>query len=379
MDDTKTLLQYIRHELHRFPEVSNKEYETQKRIIAFLQQYSSAQITPIAKTGVLAIFNSDKKGQTILFRADIDALPIHEENTFKHKSTIKGVAHKCGHDGHTTILLGLAKKITETPIKTGSVVLLFQPAEENGTGAKNVLEHTFFKETNIDYVFALHNLPGFSKHQVIIKEHEFTANVISTSITLQGKTAHAAEPEKGINPAKAIAEILLFTEQESINTPHTQDFFLATPIYINMGTKSYGVAAGCGEIHLTLRSRSLKIIKQKKDDLQKLLKKLEKDENLQINTLWFEEFYSNKNNPDAIKHIKSAATKQQLKIKKIDHPFKWGEDFGLFTQKFKGAMFGLGAGKNTPALHNPDYDFPDKITLTGVDLFYTIVHEIQHT
>ena len=377
MESLKDTLEKIRKELHKFPEVSEKEYETKKRIQAFLKEHTSCDVLPVAKTGLLAIFDGNKEGKTVMLRADIDALPIQEINSFEHKSVNEGVSHKCGHDGHTAILLGVAKLLTEKPLHKGKIVLLFQPSEENGRGAQSVLEDSSFKELNIDYAFALHNLPGFTKQEIVVKKNEFTSNVKSVVITLEGKTAHAAEPEKGFNPANAIAEILHFIKQETKNTPEDSDFFLATPVHITMGEKAYGVSAGYGEVHLTLRSWSTSLMNEKQQKIEQLLQKLEEKEKLNINTSWFEEFYANKNDKEAVDYIKKAATKQKLSINEITTPFKWGEDFGLFTQQFKGAIFGLGAGKDTPALHNPDYDFPDEVTVTGAQLFYNILKEVQ--
>lgn len=377
MESLKDTLEKIRKELHKFPEVSEKEYETKKRIQAFLKEHTSCDVLPVAKTGLLAIFDGNKEGKTVMLRADIDALPIQEINSFEHKSVNEGVSHKCGHDGHTAILLGVAKLLTEKPLHKGKIVLLFQPSEENGRGAQSVLEDSSFKELNIDYAFALHNLPGFTKQEIVVKENEFTSNVKSVVITLEGKTAHAAEPEKGFNPANAIAKILHFIKQETKNTPEDSDFFLATPVHITMGEKAYGVSAGYGEVHLTLRSWSTSLMNEKQQKIEQLLQKLEEKEKLNINTSWFEEFYANKNDKEAVDYIKKAATKQKLSINEITTPFKWGEDFGLFTQQFKGAIFGLGAGKDTPALHNPDYDFPDEVTVTGAQLFYNILKEVQ--
>jgi len=369
-------LEKIRKELHQYPEISGDEYETQKKIKVFLAKNTSCTIVEVAQTGIIAIFEGEERGKTVMLRADIDALPIQEVNTFQHQSKNKGVSHKCGHDGHTTILLGVAKLLTEKPLTKGKVVLLFQPSEENGRGAQSVLEDSSFKQLNIDYVFALHNLPGFATHEIVVKRETFTSNVKSVVITLEGKTAHAAEPEKGYNPANAIATILTFAEKESINVPESSDFILITPVYITMGEKAYGISAGYGEVHFTLRSWGTKQIEEKKEKLEQLLNQLQLKYSLKIKTSWFEEFYSSINNEEAVSIINESAEKQNLSINEIKTPFKWGEDFGLFTQKYKGAMFGLGAGRNAPALHNPDYDFPDDITMTGVQLFYSIAKEV---
>ena len=376
MEALQKSLEKIRKELHQYPEISGDEYETQKKIKVFLAKNTSCTIVEVAQTGIIAIFEGEERGKTVMLRADIDALPIQEVNTFQHQSKNKGVSHKCGHDGHTTILLGVAKLLTEKPLTKGKVVLLFQPSEENGRGAQSVLEDSSFKQLNIDYVFALHNLPGFATHEIVVKRETFTSNVKSVVITLEGKTAHAAEPEKGYNPANAIATILTFAEKESINVPESSDFILITPVYITMGEKAYGISAGYGEVHFTLRSWGTKQIEEKKEKLEQLLNQLQLKYSLKIKTSWFEEFYSSINNEEAVSIINESAEKQNLSINEIKTPFKWGEDFGLFTQKYKGAMFGLGAGRNAPALHNPDYDFPDDITMTGVQLFYSIAKEV---
>ena len=370
------LLTTMRKDLHAHPEISEHETATQERIINFLQKHTKAKISKIAKTGVLASFNSEVDGSTVMIRGDIDALPIQETNTFKHRSKVDGTSHKCGHDGHTTILLGLAIKLTEEPIKSGNVLLLFQPAEENGMGAQAVISDTKFKQQHIDYVFALHNLPGFPKHEIVVKENEFTANVKSIIIKLNGKTAHAAEPECGYNPATAITEILRYAEDNTHNEPKSPDFFLMTPIHVTLGEPAYGISAGYGEVHLTIRSWSTELMDKQCTALETFINEACEQHNLNDEISWTQVFHANINHPEAVDIVKTAAHKKQLTISNATNPFKWGEDFGLFTQQFKGAMFGLGSGENTPALHNPDYDYPDEITPTGVSIFHSIITEL---
>jgi amidohydrolase len=374
--ETLTLLTAVRKELHAHPEVSEREHATQKRILSFLKEHTNADAMKLAKTGVMAIFDSNKPGPTILIRGDIDALPIQEINTFEHRSINDGVSHKCGHDGHTAILLGLAIQLTKDSPMNGKVLLLFQPAEENGKGAEAVLSDSVFKKEQIDYVFALHNLPGYGKNDIIVKENEFTANVKSIILKLEGKTAHAAEPEFGINPAPVIAEILNYAENHSYNHPKSSNFFIITPIYVTLGEKAYGIAAGYGEVHLTIRSWSTALMEKNCKALEKFIRKKGEQHSLKTTISWTQVFQANNNHPEAVQTIKQAAQLNHFTISENETPFKWGEDFGLFTQNYKGAMFGLGAGKNTPALHNPDYDFPDDIIPTGVHMFYTIINEV---
>lgn len=366
----------IRKMLHAHPEVSEHEFETQKRIIAFLENETSATISKVGKTGVLATFATNESGPTIMIRGDIDALPIVEINDFEHKSTIEGASHKCGHDGHTTILLGLAKLLTEQTIEKGKVILLFQPAEENGMGAQAVLDDPTFSNENIDFVFALHNLPGYKKHEIVLKDQEFTGNVKSIILKLTGKTAHAAEPEQGINPGKAIAEILEFADQITHNKPEESNFFLMTAIYATLGDLAYGISAGYGEVHFTIRSWDTQLMQEQNEKIVAFMQATCAKHGLTSDISWTQVFHANINDPEAVNHIRKAANSNNYSITERSYPFRWGEDFGLFTQQYKGAMFGLGAGESTPALHNPDYDYPDEITPTGIQMFYQIIQSI---
>jgi amidohydrolase len=369
-------LTHIRKTFHAHPEISGHEFETQKRIIDFLKQETKASTKKISQTGVLASFESPLPGPTVMIRGDIDALPITEINSFDHKSTSKGVSHKCGHDGHTTILLGLAKLLSEQAISKGKVLLLFQPAEENGMGAEEVLTDDQFKKETIDYVFALHNLPGYKTHEIVVKDHEFTGNVKSVIIKMTGKTAHAAEPEHGYNPSMAISEIFKYADRITYNQPGSPDFFLMTPIYATLGDLAYGISAGYGELHFTIRSWSIDLMAQRCDEMVAFVKDSCKKYKLESAISWTQVFHANINHPEAVDMIRKAATQNKLELTEREYPFRWGEDFGLFTKQYKGAMFGLGAGTSTPALHNPDYDFPDEITESGIRMFYQIIQQI---
>lgn len=367
----------LRQELHKHPEVSGKETETAQRIIDFLSKYKPNEIiTNLGGNGLLAIYKGNEEGNTILFRCELDALPIQEINSFEYKSVYEGVSHKCGHDGHMAIICGLAKKLHQNPLKQGTVMLLFQPAEEDGSGAKSVVSDEKFKDIKVDYAFALHNLPGYPLHQIVIKENTFTCAVNSIIIQLQGKTSHASEPENGNNPALAISEIISAYNVKIQADITKENYCLITPIHINMGEKAYGVSAGYGEVHFTVRSDSNAFMQNTERELEKIASDIALKYNLKSNILWTESFQANENNKEAVNYIKESALKLNLDILEKELPFSFGEDFGLITQQFKGAMFGLGAGEKSPSLHNPDYDFPDEIINTGSTLFYQITKEI---
>jgi amidohydrolase len=375
---TEALL-LLRKELHKNPEVSGKELETAKRIVAFLKNHAPDEIiTEIGGAGVIAIYQGKQEGKTVLFRCELDALPIEEINTFEHRSLTNGVSHKCGHDGHMSILCGLATELSQNRPDTGRVLLLFQPAEEDGSGARKVFSDKKFALMQPDYVFALHNLPGFSKNQIVVKNGTFTCAVNSIIIKLKGVTAHAGEPEKGINPALAISSIIKEFDAIIQSDISKKDYCLITPVYIEMGKKSYGVSAGAGEVHFTVRSDSNSQMKKLEADLEKLAKSIAKEYQLECNITWTEGFQANENNKEATDNVRNAAKINNFQLLEKETPFTWGEDFGLFTQQYPGAMFGLGSGINTPALHNPDYDFPDEIISTGISVFHQIIKKITN-
>ncbi|MER3329909.1 MAG: amidohydrolase, partial [Candidatus Kapaibacterium sp.] len=299
----KTLLDNltsIRKVLHANPEISEQEFGTQQRIIDFLAKESNAIVTKVGKTGVLASFNSEQTGPTVMIRGDIDALPILEINTFEYKSKSEGVSHKCGHDGHTTILLGLSKVLSEEPIPKGKVLLLFQPAEENGMGAEAVLQDKEFIKEEIDYAFALHNLPGYETHEIVTKENEFTGNVKSIILKMTGKTAHAAEPEQGNNPSMAIANIFEYADKITLNNPEEPNFFLMTPVYATLGDLAYGISAGYGEVHFTIRSWDTDLMDQRSEEIIAFMEQICKKYKLTPDISWTQVFQANINHPEAV-------------------------------------------------------------------------------
>lgn len=365
----------LRKHLHQNPELSGFEFQTAKTIAAFLKQYSPDELLENLGngTGIIVVYHPDKEvKQTIMFRCELDALPIQEINEFDHRSDVDEVSHKCGHDGHMSIMCSLAKKLSEKRMKHTKVVLLFQPAEENGEGAVAIYNDSRFKELNPDQVFALHNLPGYDHHDIVVKNHTFTCAVNSIIVKLQGRTAHAGEPENGENPALAIAEIINQFNTKIQPDPTKEKFTVLTPIYITMGTEDYGISAGYGEIHYTFRRAANAEMKELEMELEEIAVKAAAKYKLQPEISWTQRFSANENDPSAVDFVRKAANDLKFNLIEREVPFQWGEDFGIFTEHFKGAMFGLGSGKETPNLHNPDYDWPDEITETGAQIFYKI-------
>lgn len=362
----------FRHELHRFTEISGQEVQTQKRIKDFVSQFTTTLVQEVGGTGLLLQYGQDDSGPVTLIRADMDALPIQEVNTFTHKSTFEGVSHKCGHDGHTAILARLASLLTEKTL-SGRVYLVFQPAEETGKGAAAILADPVFDAIQPDYAFALHNLPGYATGTIVCRPGSFTSSVLSLIVTFTGKVSHSAEPEKGVNPAYLMGDFLLKTKSLQHPDPASDDFALITPVYTTLGEKSYGVSAGYGEVHLTLRTRNAKRMEALTAQVQTLLTEIAANTSIDIATDYVEAFFASENDAAAFDQVKQSALVLGFPFVEKQEPFKWGEDFGLFTQHVPGAMFGIGNGEDSPALHNDDYDFNDSLIEPAAQLFLQII------
>ena len=368
----------LRKELHKNPELSSFEFETSNKIRKFVEKHNPTSIIEnVGETGLAVIYKYKKKGKSITIRCELDALPIQEDNQFRHQSKTKGVSHKCGHDGHMAIVSGLIFWIKNQSFESGKIILLFQPAEETGKGAFQIIKDKRFKELQTDYYFALHNIPKEPLHSIILIEKGFSAEVQSLIIKVKGKESHAAEPENGINPAVGISDIIRIMSELSVNYPENENFTVLTPVHINMGQKSYGISPAKGELHYTLRTWSNEKMLILKTQIEAVLKKTCRVHKLEYEVEWLEYFPASNNNIACINHIEKAAQENKFKIIKRPYPFKFGEDFGWFSKKYKTAMFGLGAGIDTPALHNADYDFPDEVIETGITMFKSIISNIM--
>lgn len=367
----------LRKELHKYPEISGCEINTAKRIKEFITTHHKTEIIDeLGGYGLAAIYSYSEDGPTIVIRCELDALPINDQNTFDHKSKIAGISHKCGHDGHMAIVAGLIFWLKEQTFSSGKVILLFQPAEETGKGAYKVLNNEKFKGIDIDYVFALHNMPGEPLNSIITIENYFSATVQSMAVYLTGKESHASEPEHGINPALGISEIISSFSTLIIDDTSNKNFSVLTPIHISMGDKAYGISPALGEVHYTLRTWSEESMNKLKENINSILSEICHRYQLEFKVDWFEYFPAVQSNSSCNKLITDAAKKNSFELTERPFPLKFGEDFGWFSKDNKVAMFGLGSGLSSPALHHADYDFPEEIIETGMAMFKIIITDI---
>lgn len=377
IDNHLSDLTELRHHLHAIAEVSGSEKKTASAICEFLQGTSPDHLqTGVGGYGILATYNGEADGPHVLIRCELDGLPIPDEVDSEYRSEKEGVGHKCGHDGHMSIVCGVAKYLGKKKLDAGKVTLLFQPAEETGEGAQQVMEDNKFQEIQPDYCFALHNLPGFKKHQIVIRDDVFAAASVGLIVNLKGSTAHAAHPEQGSSPALAMAQIV----QAFSSTPQfyssLDEAVKVTVINAQLGERAFGTSPGKATVMTTLRAYQDEVLDRLKSKCIQIAKGATQMYDLSFDFKWVEPFPATVNHDNEVDVIRSSAKELGLEIIKKPTPFSWSEDFGHFTMHIPGAMFGLGIGEDHPPLHAEIYDFPDDVVSTGVSMFITIIKQV---
>lgn len=372
------LLTSFRHELHAHPELAHAEHATAERVVRFMQQFNPTDIaTGLGGTGVVVTFDSGVDGPRMLFRCELDALPIVETGVEDYASVELGVSHKCGHDGHMAMIAGLGEALAARPLRRGVVHLLFQPAEETGTGASAVLDDPAFERFRPDFAVAIHNMPGFPLHAVVIKSGSITAAVRSFVVRFTGRVAHASEPEKGENPSFAVADLLRDAAALVVEDQLDPNFRLVTPVHVSVGSIAYGVAAGEGEVHFTIRASSNEGLADLQAEISEIAERVAARDGLTVVIDVVEHFYANINDPEVTERVHRAAEACGHEIVTPVVGMRAGEDFGLFTERFPCCLVLLGAGEDHLPIHNAGYDFPDELITTGVELFERIVRDAE--
>lgn len=366
----------FRQSLHQNPELSgNEEFtaEALKRII--IRFHPDDIIENLGGFGVAFIFRAKADGPAIMFRAEMDALPITETNDLDYASRTHGVGHQCGHDGHMAIMVGVAERISKNRPKRGKIIILFQPSEETGEGAQAIISDPNFYRIKADYIFSMHNIPGYPAGSIILKNQTFTAASRGIVVKLSGKTVHAAEPENGISPAIALAKIIENIHEIAEKSYLFNQFVLATVVHARLGERTFGTAPGHAEILITLRAYDDADMETLIEHTKSAIHLISNHEKLKVNMSFTDIYPSTQNDPRLITLLSDKAKTLNFKVIKLEEPFPWAEDFAQFTQNFKSAMFGLGAGLDHPKLHNANYNFPDEIISYGVDLLDQVYRE----
>ncbi len=375
--DFRDALIAMRRHLHKYPETAHKEKKTAAYITDFLKQFKPDQlIEGVGGNGVVAIFKGSEPGPNILFRSELDGLPIREINRFDYRSVNEGNGHLCGHDGHMTMVAGLAPLLSTSRPAKGSVTLLFQPAEETGEGARLVLDDEKFGFVQPDYLFATHNLPGYEESSIIIRKGVFASASKGLIIRLEGSSSHAGHPEGGNNPAVAAAQILQTATGIPSKIFPMHEAALITPIHMRIGNPAFGTSPGEGVVMFTLRAHTNEAMEIMEKEILLQVEHIAKAHRLSWHCDWTEPFDAVVNDEACVDLIEKCARALELEVIRKEIPSPWSEDFGVFTGKYTGALFGIGSGVDMPQLHHGKYDFPDALLEKGTMMFYSIINEL---
>ena len=370
----------FRRELHQYPELSGKEIKTAQKILYALKDMKPSKIIDkMGGHGLAAIFDSQEKGPTLLFRAELDALPIQEKNNLSWISKLPGVSHTCGHDGHMTMLLALGRIISRNPIKCGKVVLMFQPSEENGQGARAVVSDPRYEQIKPDLAFAIHIEPGRPFGYVSTRPGLMNCASLGLKITLHGKTAHAADPDDGISPSHAVAEFIQKISEFNHGDELNNNFRLTTVTHVQIGEQTFGISPGDASIFVTLRTSNDDSLSQLDKDVRGLVSNISKQFKLTFDFEIFDHFAASINDKEAHDIAVNAMKSLNINYGSIGVPMRASEDFGIFGKQSKAAMLCLGPGENYAALHNPDYDFNDDLIPIGTSIFERITRDLLGT
>jgi len=350
----------LRRALHRQPELSGDEQHTAAEIVRFFKPLRpDSTYEGLGGHGLAFVFTAQEEGPTVLLRCELDALPIQETNKTEYCSRRDGVSHKCGHDGHMAILAAVGQEFAANRPKRGKVVLLYQPAEENGEGARAVVKDPSFDEIRPDFAFALHNLPGFPLGKIIVRSGVSNCASCGMVVSMIGKTAHAAQPESGVSPAGAMCELVqgFSAIAHGVVPPGEKSF--ATVVGARLGKKAFGTTPEKAEVWATLRSETDNTMAQMVRFFEQRAHDLASENGLIVAIDYEDVFNATINSPLAVSLVRQAAGKQALI--EPESPFPWSEDFGQITALSEGALVGIGAGTSVPELHNSDYDFPEQL------------------
>ena len=358
----------LRHELHEHPELSYEEIWTRTRLKEFIKENTNLKIVDKGRW-FYAVYEAGNDKPGIAFRADFDALPIDDICDLPYASKIPGKGHKCGHDGHSATLVGLALELEKYGADR-NVYLLFQHAEETGQGA---IECTpLITENKIEEIYAFHNTSGYPKYSVAMRKGTMNCASKGMTITMDGKSSHASLPEAGINPSFAIASIINAIP-ELIKPESCKGIVLCTIIQVDIGKLAFGTSAGHGKLRLTIRGQYEDEMNKLQHDLEKLSLKESEKWGLKCSFDYQDAFPETTNHPESVNKIIDICKNLNIPVIDMKEPQKGSEDFGHLLKLTKGAIFRISAGENSPPLHDSEYDFDDDLIEEAVEIFKALI------
>lgn len=365
-------LRRIRHDLHQHPELGFEEHRTQELVRAWLSEHGY-EPTACAGTGLVADLRPGSAPRLAL-RADLDALPIHENLDVPYRSVHEGVAHKCGHDGHTAILMGVAALLASVRDDVqGNVRLLFQPAEEGvrGGGARVMLAEGALE--GVSEVYGLHNWPGFPKGEVRVKPGPVLAQVDNLELRLVGEGGHGGQPHRCRDPIVAAAQTVTALQTVVSRSVAPNQSAVLTVGCLQAGT-THNVIPKTADILGTIRTFDAGVREQVHRRVREIVAAVAQAMGVEAELQIRPEYPVLSNDEQQAALVREVATRVlgPGKVSEEGLPLAVSEDFAFFAEAIPAAYFFLGAGqggRETPGCHHPDFDFDDDLLATGVRMF----------
>ena len=369
----------VRRDIHAHPELCFEELRTSDVIAKQLTDWGIPIHRGLGKTGVVAILKNGTSGRAVGLRADIDALPMTEHNRFAHASKHPGKMHACGHDGHTAMLLGAAKHLAKHRNYDGTVYLIFQPAEEGGGGAREMIKDGLFEKFPMEAVFGAHNWPGMAAGQFALKTGPCFASSNEFRITIRGKGSHAALPHNGVDPVPVACQMVQAFQTIITRNKRPIDAGVISVTMIHAGEATNVVPDAC-EIQGTVRTFTLEVL----DLIEARMRQIAEHTCAAFGAEC--EFEFHRNYPPTINHDAETAFARRVlaEVAGADNvlefePTMGAEDFSYYLLEKPGCYFLIGNGDGSHRegghglgpcnLHNPSYDFNDELIPLGATMW----------
>ncbi|MDT7950570.1 MAG: M20 aminoacylase family protein [Acetobacteraceae bacterium] len=368
-----------RRDLHAHPEIGLKEHRTAATVASLLREFGIDEVhTGIAQTGVVGVIRGSEPGDAIGLRADMDALPIVEASGQPHASQVPGVMHACGHDGHTTMLLGAARYLAETRNFAGTAYVIFQPAEENAGGGEMMVQEGLFERFPMRQVFGMHNWPGVPAGTFRWRDGPAMAAVATIEIDITGKGAHGAQPHLSTDPiviAAAIVQALQSVVARNVS-PVKGGVVTIGSIH---GGNAHNVIPETVSMLGTARWFDPAVADTIEQSVVRLATGIAESFGATAVTRFERIYPATVNDPEAMAMARSAAASVvgASRVEEMEAPTMGGEDFSFMLNAKQGAyiMLGTGRGPDDPGLHHPRYDFNDDMLPTGASFWATLVEQ----
>jgi amidohydrolase len=368
-----------RHHLHSIPELGFDLHKTSAYVADKLRSFGVDELHEgIAQTGMVAIINGQSDGPTIGLRADMDALPILENSTADHASTHSGKMHACGHDGHTTMLLGAAKYLAETRNFSGRVALIFQPAEEGGGGGEVMCAEGMMDRFNISQVYGIHNMPGTPQGTFHTNQGPLLAAADTFYINIKGSGGHGAQPENTHDPLIAGTALV-----QAIQTISSRNLGGLDTAVISVGEFVSGTANNIvpetAYVSGTVRTFDKAVQAKIATRMAAICEGIAASYDVSVD-LKYEYGYPPTVNDAAKALIAAEVAKTVVGETQVDantKPIFPAEDFAYMLEERPGAYLFLGQGEGGAPVHHPDYDFNDDIAPIGASFFAKLVETVQ--